>query len=208
MTPCRKVRVYHHLDTDSNHFSDRVRHVHVASVSQSEIRTTLEVAVDMANALLAGELDARRVLSDAGFSRAPQASEASVQRLSSRMGALLPLMGDLPDLDTAAAVARVNEELTELPISPSIVDHDGVGPHMHWTPSTATFDDQVISDVLMALAQELCDNGTIRFGRCGADDCDHLFYDGTRNRSRRFCPDPRCASRTHTADHRARQRNG
>lgn len=181
--------------------------MHVASVSQSEIRTTLEAAVDMANALLAGKLDARRILSDAGFSRAPQASVASMQRLSSRMEALLPLIGDLPHLDTAAALARVNEELTELPISPSIVEHGGVGPHMHWTPNTATFDDQVISDVLMALAQELCDNGTARFGRCGADDCEHLFYDGTRNRSRRFCPDPRCASRTHTADHRARQRN-
>ena len=67
--------------------------------------------------------------------------------------------------------------------------------------------DELVS-ISMALAQELCDNGTIRFGRCGAADCDQLFYDGTRNRSRRFCADPRCASRTHTADHRARQRNG
>ena len=40
----------------------------------------------------------------------------------------------------------------------------------------------------------------------GSSLCDHLFYDATRNGSRRFCSDPRCASRTHTADHRARQR--
>jgi len=86
------------------------------------------------------------------------------------------------------------------------VAHDGAGPHLHWTPTTATFDQQVVADVLMALAHELCDNGTNRFGRCAASGCDDLFYDGTRNRSRRFCDDPKCASRTHTAQHRARRR--
>ncbi len=173
---------------------------------QSEIRLTLEVAVDIMNAIGADELEARSVLAEAGFSRAAQASAASVARLSARLAELRPLFTDLPGLDVAAASARVNEELTELPITPSIADHGDVGPHIHWTPGTATFDDQVISDILMALAHELCDNETARFGQCDAIDCDRLFYDGTRNRSRRFCADPRCASRTHTADHRARQR--
>lgn len=180
--------------------------MHVESVTQSEIRIILEVAFEMANDLNRGELDARRSLADAGFSRAEQASEASVQRVHHRIGELLGLIGDLSDLDVPEAVARVNEELTELPISPSVVDHGGVGPHIHWTPSTATFDDQVMADILMALAHELCDSGVIRFGRCAADGCDRLFFDGTRNRSRRFCSDARCASRTHTADHRARRR--
>lgn len=180
--------------------------MHLESVTQSEIRIILEVTFEMVNAHADGDLDARGLLADAGFSRADQASEASVQRISDRIGALSPLARVLPDLDVSDAVARVNEELTELQISPSIVDHGGVGPHIHWTPSTATFDDQVMADVLMALSQELCDSGTIRFGRCGAEGCERLFFDGTRNRSRRFCSDPRCASRTHTADHRARQR--
>ncbi|MEO6571207.1 MAG: CGNR zinc finger domain-containing protein [Ilumatobacteraceae bacterium] len=35
-----------------------------------------------------------------------------------------------------------------------------------------------------------------------------MFYDATKNRSRRFCSDPRCASRTHTAAHRARTIDG
>ncbi len=173
---------------------------------QSEIRSTLEVAVDMMNAIGHDELDARTVLDAAGFRRASQASAASVGRLSERLRELRPLFADLPGLDVATASERVNEQLTELPITPSIADHGGVGPHLHWTPATATFDDQVISDLLMALAHELCDNGTARFGRCAATDCEQLFYDGTRNRSRRFCADPRCASRTHTADHRARRR--
>lgn len=28
----------------------------------------------------------------------------------------------------------------------------------------------------------LVDHGTDRFGRCAADDCEHLVYDATRNR--------------------------
>lgn len=180
--------------------------MYVASVTDSEHRITLEVLVDVTNAVTDDDFDLRALLSEAGFSRAPDASAASVDRVTQRFVALAPFFASLPDLSTDEASARVTEELTELPITPSIVAHDGTAPHMHWTPSTALFDDQVMADVIMALAQEVCDNGTIRFGTCAADGCGHLFYDATRNRSKRFCSDSRCASRTHTADHRARRR--
>lgn len=178
----------------------------VASAQQSEIQITLEVLFDLANLYVDGDVDLRGKLHDAGFPRAKRAPAASVSRLEDRLMGLSGLIRNLPDLDVGQASVLVNEELTELAIAPSIVEHDGVGPHLHWTPATATFDDQVLADMLMAVAHELCDNGTIRFGRCGAEDCEDIFYDGTRNRSRRFCDDPRCASRTHTADHRARQK--
>lgn len=178
----------------------------VASAQQSEIQITLEVLFDLTNRFGEGSVDLRKKLHDAGFPRAKKAPAASVSRLADRLMALSGLVQSLPDLDVDQASELVNEELTELAIAPSIVEHDGVGPHLHWTPATATFDDQVLADMLMAVAHELCDNGTIRFGRCGAEDCEDIFYDGTRNRSRRFCDDPRCASRTHTADHRARQK--
>jgi predicted RNA-binding Zn ribbon-like protein len=180
--------------------------MHMASSTESEIQITLETMVELANTISSGTLDARQKLAEAGFSRAEAASQASVDRLSARLVELLALFIALPELDEETASNWVNEELTELPIAPSIQNHDGVGPHIHWTPSTAKFDDQVIADILMAVAQELCDSGTIRFGRCAAHDCEDLFYDGTRNRSRRFCNDQRCASRTHTADHRARKK--
>ena len=181
--------------------------VYVASVTESEQRATLDAMVDLHNALSDDpSFDPRPLLTDVGFSRAPDASAASMHRVAQRMSALSTFLDELPNLATDDAAARVTEELTELPITPSIVDHGGLGPHIHWTPSTARFDDQMMADVMMALAQEICDNGTIRFGTCAATDCSHLFYDSTRNRSKRFCSDPRCASRTHTADHRARQR--
>lgn len=178
----------------------------LASATQSEIRLTIEVAFQLANALADGALDVRRTLDDAGFSRAADASTASIDRMTTRLNDLTPLLVELHRLETTAASKRLNEQLTELPIAPSISEHDGLPAHIHWTPTTATFDDQVISDIVMALAQEVCERGTARFGQCDASGCDWLFYDATRNRSRRFCSDPRCASRTHTADHRARRR--
>ena len=178
----------------------------LAPTTQSEIRLTIEVAFELANQLADGTLETRRTLEDAGFSRAALASTASIDRVTVRMGDLAPMLSKLHRLDTTDASRRINEQLTELPIAPSISEHDGLPAHIHWTPTTATFDDQVISDIVMALAQEVCEHGTTRFGRCDATGCDWLFYDATRNRSRRFCSDPRCASRTHTADHRARRR--
>ncbi len=180
--------------------------MYVASVTESEHRITLDTMVDLHNALADDPTaDPRSILTDAGFSRAPDASAASLHRLTARIHTIGPFLAQLPDLDTEEASARVTDELTELPITPSIVDHGGVGPHIHWTPPTARFDDQVMADLMMALAHEVCDNGTIRFGTCAATDCSRLFYDATRNRSKRFCSDPRCASRTHTADHRRRR---
>ncbi|MFV0257290.1 MAG: CGNR zinc finger domain-containing protein [Acidimicrobiales bacterium] len=187
--------------------------MHVASTSASEIRITLEVLVELANRLRRRAADptpvsadgVRQVLAEAGFTRATSAPAAALDRLTDRLVGLAALVEPFPDLATVAAAVMVNEQLTELPVAPAVVEHDGVGPHIHWTPSTARFDDQVVTDMLMALAQELCDHGTGRFGRCAATGCDQLFFDATRNNSRRFCGDPRCASRTHTADHRARR---
>ena len=180
--------------------------MYVTSVTQSEIRLTLEVSIEMVNALRGERPQTRKALTEAGFSGAAEASEVSIQRVQSRLSDLLPIFAGLVSHTQSELAQQVNAELARLPISPAMVDHDGVGPHIHWTPTSATFDDRIISDILMALAQELCDNDTTRFGQCAADDCDDLFYDSTRNHSRRFCSDPRCANRTHTADHRARQR--
>ena len=185
--------------------------MYVTSGHDTEIRLTLGAMVDLVNALAdagaGGEpADARRILHDHGFTRAGKASGASVGRIESRLGALLDALHTLADAEAEPTADWINDEVADLHITPSVTAHDGAGLHIHWTPSAATFDEQVMADILMALAQEVCDHGTSRFGRCAASDCDHLFYDATRNGSRRFCADPRCASRTHTAEHRSRQR--
>lgn len=182
--------------------------MYVTSGHDTEIKLTLELAVDFLNGVSDGDLDARALLDDHGFLRAKEAPATAISRVERRMRSLLPNFLSLLGADAGAGdtTAWINLELEQIKITPSLTIHDDSPLHIHWTPATAAFDDQVIADVLMALAQEVCDHGTTRFGICAATDCQHLFYDSTRNRSRRFCADPRCASRTHTADHRARQK--
>jgi predicted RNA-binding Zn ribbon-like protein len=187
--------------------------VHADSAHDREVQLTIEVMVDLANALrstASGTARAHRptrtILDDAGFTGASGASVAALDRLESAIVALLPLIESLVVADLAEVVGGVNDQLRTLTIAPSLTDHAGSGLHVHWTGAATPFDVQVLADIVMALATELCDHGTARFGRCAAVDCDDLFYDATRNGSRRFCDDPRCASRTHTAEHRARRR--
>jgi len=186
--------------------------VYVTSGHDTEIRLTLEAMVDLVNALTDardGEpVDTRTLLHEHGFTRAMNASAASVRRVESQMNHMLDTLAALPAADPDTTVKWINGQLAQLHITPSLTAHDGAGLHIHWTPASAAFDEQVVADILMGLAQEICDHGTERFGMCAAIDCNHLFYDATRNGSRRFCSDPRCASRTHTADHRARRRAG
>ncbi len=163
--------------------------VYVTSGNDTEQLLTLEAMVQVANALAdaatddGDALDMRHVLDDVGFSRAVIAPEAAIRRTAERFTDLLPRVQSLPDIDVETATLWTNAELTELLISPSLTDHGGTALHIHWTPASATFDDQVMADFLMALAKELCDNGTTRFGRCAADDCERLFYDSSRNGS-------------------------
>lgn len=184
--------------------------VYVTSGNETEQLLTLEALVMVANAFIDAdgtEADLRDTLTEAGFARAVIAPEAAIRRTADRVRDLLPRIVSLPGSDVETATLWTNAELTEVSISPSLSAHDETALHIHWTPPSATFDDQVMADFLMALAIELRDNGTKRFGRCAADDCERLFYDSSRNGSRRFCSDPRCASRTHTADHRKRKRS-
>jgi predicted RNA-binding Zn ribbon-like protein len=187
--------------------------VYVTSGHDTEVRLTIEALVDLVNALAdaasdpdTATADVRMLLHDHGFSRAAGASAAAINRVEERAGSMVETLRALPTAESGPTVTWINAQLSGIHITPSLTDHDGADLHIHWTPASATFDDQVIADFLMALAQEVCDHGTTRFGTCAATDCEHLFYDVTRNGSRRFCADPRCASRTHTADHRARRR--
>lgn len=201
-------------------------HVNADSL-EAEVRLTVDAATELANVLAGEPLPGaggddgreagaetdtlgrlRRVLADHDFLRARDASEAELSAFADRMRSVARLVRALPGAPLPNAVAAVNAELEAAAIAPSLSAHDGFPLHIHWTAPNTPFAHQVVVDLLMAIAQTLCDHGTERFGRCAAGDCDRVFYDSTKNRSRRFCADPRCASRTHTAAHRARQAAG
>lgn len=192
-------------------------HVNADSLD-SEVRLTVDAATELANVLdgeplpdvegLDRAAQLRRVLVDHDFLRARTASDADMSALADRLLSVARLVRSLPGASLPDAVSALNAELDAAAIAPSLSAHDGFPLHIHWTAPSTPFAHQVAVDLLMAVAQTLCDHGTERFGRCAADDCGRVFYDATKNRSRRFCTDPRCASRTHTAAHRARQAAG
>lgn len=174
-----------------------------------ELRVTVDAAMELANVIADDEPEladrVRAVLVDHDFVRARTASQVEIEAFVDRSVPLARLFGSLPGLELVDAVTQVNGALESCAIAPSLSSHDGFALHIHWTSATTPFAHQVAVDLLMGLAQTLCDHGVDRFGRCAASGCEHVFYDSTKNRSRRFCSDQRCASRTHTAAHRARR---
>lgn len=59
----------------------------------------------------------------------------------------------------------------------------------------------------MALAEVLRDEGAARLRSCEAPECDAVFVDLSRNRSRRYCDTGNCGNRVHVAAYRARLRS-
>lgn len=191
-----------------------------ADAFDEELQVTVDAAVEIANHLTGHDHEprpqvevegadhgaiVRRVLVDHEFVRAAAASDDELDSLLDRLAPLVRIVEMLPEAPLVDAVRAVNVELAAAAIAPSLQAHDGFPLHIHWTGATTPFAHQVTVDLLMGIAQILCDHGTERFGRCAAVDCGRVFYDTSKNRSRRFCSDTRCANRTHTAAHRARR---
>lgn len=177
-----------------------------------ELRVTVDGIVAASNVLTADGIERsewperlRTVLLDHDFVRARHASESDLTDLADRLVALARLVVTLPTAELADAVEALNHQLAAAAVAPSLQAHDGYPLHIHWTAPSTPFAHQVVVDGLMAIGQTLCDHGVERFGRCAAEGCERVFHDASKNRSRRFCDDARCASRTHTAAHRARQ---
>ena len=106
--------------------------------------------------------------------------------------------------DDRRAGRLLNALIDEAEVRPEVTDHDGEW-HLHYTPVDAAFSRRLTAATAMALAGVLVSFGGDRFKVCGADDCDDVFVDTSRNTSRRYCGD-RCANRANVAAFRARKR--
>jgi predicted RNA-binding Zn ribbon-like protein len=106
------------------------------------------------------------------------------------------------DMRTAAAV--VNGMVAEAGALPQLTDHDGYAWHLHWTAPSARVASRLAADAGMALAEVLRDDGAARLQSCEAPECEAVFVDLSRNRSRRYCDTGNCGNRLHVAAYRAR----
>lgn len=184
-------------------------HVNTGSVDE-ERRIAIDAAVELTNAIeragTDGGAELQQILVDRAYTRAPAATGDDMAALVTRFAPVAEIVRSLPTAELSEAVTAINAELSNYDVEPAMYAHHDGPLHIHWTADDADFADQVVVDVLMALVDVICDEGLERFGRCGADTCSDVFFDPTKNHSRRFCSDPKCSSRTHTAEYRARQK--
>lgn len=107
--------------------------------------------------------------------------------------------------DEGSAARLLNEILADLGAAPRVVGH-GDRLALAFTPEGAGPGRRVSVLAAMGLAQMLVESGRTRFGICSAHDCNDVFVDTSRNRSRRYCSDS-CSSRSNVAAFRARKRS-
>jgi predicted RNA-binding Zn ribbon-like protein len=133
-----------------------------------------------------------------GVARPPKASDvAAVRRLRKQ----LRLVIESPDQATASD--RLNEILTRHHAQPRVSLHNGA-PHLHFEPVDSDMCSWLGAVTAMGLASVMVEHGIERFGKCAAGDCDDVYVDASRNRSRRHCSST-CSTREAVSAYRRRQ---
>ncbi len=106
---------------------------------------------------------------------------------------------------TERVAALVNELLADSGARPWLIDHGGgFGWHLHVTTREASLEDRLAAQAAFAIADlvRLREVGRLRL--CEAPDCDAVFADLSKNRSRRYCDTGNCGNRQHVAAYRER----
>ena len=105
--------------------------------------------------------------------------------------------------DDATAADHVNKILNDYGAVPRVSLHSGE-PHLHFEPINGTMTSWLGTTTAMGLAAVIVENGVERFGACNASDCDDVYVDTSRNRSRLHCSTT-CSTREAVAAHRKRK---
>lgn len=121
----------------------------------------------------------------------------AVQRLRARLDGLWNL-----DVDDMAL--EVNEILRASDARPYLSRHDDWDWHIHVTDADAPLADRMAAENAMALIDLIRTGQLERLKTCAGEDCESVFVDFSRNRSRRFCSNSGCGNRAHVAAYRRR----
>jgi hypothetical protein len=105
--------------------------------------------------------------------------------------------------DFGERAALLNTLLAESTAHPRLTDHVG-GWHLHYRDEDIAFARKLRALISTGTALHLAGRGMHRLGRCGADDCDRVYADTSRNGRQRYCS-PGCANRDAVRRHRARR---
>jgi predicted RNA-binding Zn ribbon-like protein len=121
--------------------------------------------------------------------------------------ALRPRLRRLWQAGEDEVAERVNAMLREAQALPQLVTHDDWGYHLHATTSHAPLADRMAVEAAMAFVDVVRQGELDRLRACGADACEDVLVDLSKNRSRRYCSTS-CANRVNVAAFRARRAGG
>jgi predicted RNA-binding Zn ribbon-like protein len=108
--------------------------------------------------------------------------------------------------DSERLAELVNGLLRDSGARPWLTDHGGGwGWHLHVTDHDAALEHRIAAQAGFALADLVRLRETGRLRHCEAPDCDAVFVDLSKNRSRRYCDTGNCGNRQHVAAYRERR---
>jgi predicted RNA-binding Zn ribbon-like protein len=145
--------------------------------------------------------DLSRFLDEQGWFGYRAGDEAELEAVR----ALRPELRRLWQLDETQLVDHVNRILREAGALPQLVDHDGLGWHVHAVPQEAPLATRMAVEAAMAFIDVVRTGELDRLKTCAAEDCDDVVVDLSRNRSKRFC-EGGCGNRENVRAYRDRQR--
>ena len=119
--------------------------------------------------------------------------------------ALRPRLRALWRLEEDELVTAVNGVLRDSHALPQLVDHDGIGWHIHAVPQEAPLATRMLVEAAMAFTDVVRTSELDRLKTCAAEDCEDVVVDLSRNRSKRFC-EGGCGNRENVRAYRDRQR--
>ena len=112
----------------------------------------------------------------------------------------------LDDENVDAAAEQLNSMLAAHPAHPYLAKEDGVW-RLHHHPADAPLVPMYTSICAEAMARMIGSGYAERFGICDASNCNRVFFDNSKNGTRRFCS-VTCQNRVKTAAFRLRQAQG
>lgn len=133
-----------------------------------------------------------------GVARPPKAAELEPIR---QLRQALRQVIESPDESTAAK--QLNRILAEHDAQPRLSVHSGEA-HFHFEPLGSDIASWLGATTAMGLASVMVEHGIERFGTCAASDCDDVYVDASRNRSRRHCSST-CSTREAVSAYRRRR---
>lgn len=106
--------------------------------------------------------------------------------------------------DEETVIERLNALLTKSAPHPRVTNHDG-RLHVHYSRDRSAAVEQLTTTVAVGITLLVTAHGWERLGICSASECQDVYVDTSRNRTRRFCSGT-CSSRSSVAAYRARQK--